>query len=138
MPFTAFPRSTPSAQGVDAAGVEAFLDQMAVTDDVELHSLMLLRNGHVVTEGWWAPYAPDRVHLLYSLSKSFASTAAGLAVQPMTQVLEVPVLRARMRHVLGVVGHPQMLLRVGHGRSAPVSRRRSAAQTITLVEPPQG
>ena len=80
MPFTAFPRSTPSAQGVDAAGVEAFLDQMAVTDDVELHSLMLLRNGHVVTEGWWAPYTPDRVHLLYSLSKSFASTAAGLAV----------------------------------------------------------
>jgi hypothetical protein len=52
------------------------------------------------------------------------ATTAGLAVQPMTQVLEVPVLRARMRHVLGVVGHPQMLLRVGHGRSAPVSRRR--------------
>jgi CubicO group peptidase (beta-lactamase class C family) len=34
----------------------------------------------VVTEGWWAPYAPDRVHLLYSLSKSFTSTAAGFAV----------------------------------------------------------
>ncbi len=63
------------------------------------------------------------------------ATAAGLAAQPMTQVLEVPVLRARMRHVLGVVGHPQMLLRVGHGRSAPVSRRRAAAQVITLVEP---
>lgn len=66
------------------------------------------------------------------------ATAAGLAVQPMTQVLEVPVLRARMRHVLGVVGHPQMLLRVGHGRSAPVSRRRPPARTITLVEPPAG
>ncbi len=79
MPFTAFPRSTPSAQGVDPAGVEAFLDQMATTADVELHSLMLLRHGHVVTEGWWAPYTPERVHLLYSLSKSFASTAAGLA-----------------------------------------------------------
>jgi CubicO group peptidase (beta-lactamase class C family) len=44
-----------------------------------MHSLMLLRHGHVVTEGWWAPYGPDRVHLLYSLSKSFTSTAAGLA-----------------------------------------------------------
>jgi nitroreductase len=64
------------------------------------------------------------------------ATVTGLAVQPMTQVLEVPVLRARMRHVLGVVGHPQMLLRVGHGRSAPVSPRRPAAQTITLVDPP--
>ena len=45
-----------------------------------MHRLMLLRNGHVVTEGWWAPYGPDRVHLLYSLSKSFTSTAAGFAV----------------------------------------------------------
>ena len=47
---------------------------------LELHSLMLLRHGHVVAEGWWAPYAPDGLHLLYSLSKSFTSTAVGLAV----------------------------------------------------------
>ena len=80
MPNPVFPRSTPSAQGVDPTGVEAFLDQMDAHPEVELHSLMLLRNGHVVTEGWWAPYTPERVHLLYSLSKSFASTAAGFAV----------------------------------------------------------
>ena len=80
MAYTVFPRSTPSSQGVDAAGVEAFLDAMEIHPEVELHSLMLLRNGHVVTEGWWAPYAPDRVHLLYSLSKSYTSTAAGFAV----------------------------------------------------------
>ena len=29
MPNPVFPRSTPSAQGVDPTGVEAFLDQMA-------------------------------------------------------------------------------------------------------------
>lgn len=81
MPYTVFPRSTPSSQGVDPVGVNAFLDAMEAHPDVELHSLMLLRNGHVVTEGWWAPYSPDRVHLLYSLSKSYASTAAGFAVE---------------------------------------------------------
>lgn len=80
MSFTVLPRSTPSSQGVDPAGLEAFLDAMEADPGVELHSLMLLRNGHVVTEGWWAPYRPDRVHLLYSLSKSFTSTAAGFAV----------------------------------------------------------
>jgi CubicO group peptidase (beta-lactamase class C family) len=79
MPFTVLPRSTPGAQGVDSTGVQTFLDQMEAHPDVEMHSLMLLRNGHVVTEGWWSPYTPERVHLLYSLSKSFASTAAGLA-----------------------------------------------------------
>jgi len=35
----------------------------------------------VVAEGWWAPYAPEGLHLLYSLSKSFTSTAVGLAVE---------------------------------------------------------
>ena len=79
MAYTVFPRSTPSSQGVDPVAVEVFLDAMEAHSEVELHSLMLLRNGHVVTEGWWAPYTPDRVHLLYSLSKSYASTAAGLA-----------------------------------------------------------
>ena len=41
---------------------------------------MVLRHGHVVAEGWWAPYTPERLHLLYSLSKSFTSAALGLAV----------------------------------------------------------
>jgi CubicO group peptidase (beta-lactamase class C family) len=34
----------------------------------------------VLAEGWWAPYTRDRPHLLYSLSKSFTSTALGFAV----------------------------------------------------------
>jgi CubicO group peptidase (beta-lactamase class C family) len=44
-----------------------------------MHSLMLVRHGHIVAEGWWHPYTADRVHLLYSLSKSFTSTAAAFA-----------------------------------------------------------
>ncbi|MGA3218685.1 MAG: serine hydrolase domain-containing protein, partial [Acidimicrobiales bacterium] len=72
------PRSSPAAQGVDAAGVLAFLDA-AESARLDLHSLMLVRHGHVVAEGWWAPYRADLVHLLYSLSKSFTSTAVGIA-----------------------------------------------------------
>ena len=41
---------------------------------------MLLRHGHVVAEGWWSPYSPERPHMLFSLSKSFTSTAVGFAV----------------------------------------------------------
>ena len=41
---------------------------------------MVVRHGHVVAEGWWAPYAAERPHLLYSLTKSFTSVAVGLAV----------------------------------------------------------
>ena len=45
-----------------------------------MHSLMIIRHGDVVAEGWWSPYAEERVHLLYSLSKSFPSTAAAFAI----------------------------------------------------------
>jgi CubicO group peptidase (beta-lactamase class C family) len=77
---TNLPRSTPSAQGIDALGILAFLDAVDAAPDVEMHSMMLLRHGAVVAEGWWSPYGPDRAHLLYSLSKSFTSTALGFAV----------------------------------------------------------
>src|SRR5262249_15164444 len=30
--------------------------------------------------GWWTPYAPELRHTMYSMSKSFTSTAVGLAV----------------------------------------------------------
>jgi hypothetical protein len=62
------PASTPAAEGVDAAGIHAFLDAVEAAADIEPHSLMILRHGHLVASGWWAPYTPDRRHLLFSLS----------------------------------------------------------------------
>ena len=73
------PRSCPEAQGVSSPGVLAFIE--AADKDIDsLHSVMIVRHGHVVAEGWWAPYAADTRHSLFSLSKSFTSTAVGLAV----------------------------------------------------------
>ncbi|MDX3759173.1 serine hydrolase domain-containing protein [Streptomyces mirabilis] len=86
------PASTPAAQGVDAAGIHAFLDAVEAAPDIEPHSLMILRHGHLVASGWWAPYTPDRRHLLYSLSKSFTSTAAGFAATEGLLRLDDPVI----------------------------------------------
>lgn len=85
------PRSRPHEQGVDPAGIVAFLDEVAASD-LELHSLMVLRHGHVVAEGWWSPYRPDGVQLLYSLSKTVTATAAGLAIAGGLFSLDDPVL----------------------------------------------
>jgi CubicO group peptidase (beta-lactamase class C family) len=57
-----------------------------------LHSLMVVRHGHVVAEGWWAPYRRDDPHVLFSLSKSFASTGIGLAIAEGKLSLDDPVL----------------------------------------------
>jgi CubicO group peptidase (beta-lactamase class C family) len=79
MVTTSLPRSSAVEQGLDPAGMLACLDALEARPDIEMHSIMLVRHGHVVAEGWWAPYSADRPHLLYSLSKSFTSTAAAFA-----------------------------------------------------------
>src|ERR1700760_4434991 len=76
---TSLPRSSPADQDVDPAAILAFLDAVESRPDIEMHSLMVIRHGHVVAEGWWAPYSAGRPQLLYSLSKSFTSTAAAFA-----------------------------------------------------------
>jgi CubicO group peptidase (beta-lactamase class C family) len=74
------PRSAPEAQGVSSKGVLSFIE--SVNRDIQyLHSFMLLRHGHVLAEGWWSPYRRELRHMLFSLSKSFTSTAIGFAVQ---------------------------------------------------------
>ena len=73
------PRSMPEQQGIDSAAVADFV--AALDSEIEaVHGLMVLRHGHVVAEGWWEPYRPEFIHTLFSLSKSFTSTAVGLAV----------------------------------------------------------
>lgn len=84
------PRSTPCAEGVDAQGILDFLDVLE-RQGIELHSLMLARHGRVVAEGWWAPYAAGRAHLVYSVSKSLTSTAVGFLVQEGALTLDDPV-----------------------------------------------
>ena len=76
---SSLPRSTPADQRVDPSAILRFLDALDDQPGIEMHSLMVVRNGHVVAEGWWAPYSAGRPQLLYSLSKSFTSTAAAFA-----------------------------------------------------------
>jgi CubicO group peptidase (beta-lactamase class C family) len=93
LPPHALPRSTPVEQQADPAAILAFLDAVEARPDIEMHSLMVVRNGHVIAAGWWAPYSPDRRQFLYSLSKSFTSTAAGFARAEGLLDLDDPVVK---------------------------------------------
>ncbi len=59
------PVSAPEAQGVDSTALAAWVK--ALDEQVKLmHGFVLLRHGHLVAEGYWAPYHRDR-HALYGL-----------------------------------------------------------------------
>jgi len=75
----ALPRSTPEAECIASSALLTFVEALDTQIDA-MHSVMLVRNGHVVAEGWWTPYDAETPHVLYSLSKSFTSTAVGLAI----------------------------------------------------------
>jgi CubicO group peptidase (beta-lactamase class C family) len=73
------PRSTPERQGISSSDILDFVDAADKQIDA-MNSFMLVRHGYVVAEGWWSPYDAATPHILYSLSKSFTSTAVGLAI----------------------------------------------------------
>ncbi len=86
------PRSTPEAQGISSSALLAFVEAADKQID-SFHSFMLVRHGHVVAEGWWTPYSAGSPHALYSLSKSFTSTAVGLAISEGKLSLDDEVLK---------------------------------------------
>src|SRR4030095_13493990 len=85
------PRSNPEAEGVSSQNILDFLDAVGKSKN-EFHSIMILRHGKVIAEGWWAPYRPDLKHTMYSVSKSFTSTAIGFAVSEKRLTVEDKVL----------------------------------------------
>ncbi len=86
------PRSTPERQGVSSAAILDFV-QTADSQIDMMNSFILVRHGYVVAEGWWSPYDANTPHILYSLSKSFTSTAVGLAISEGKMSLDDEVLK---------------------------------------------
>jgi CubicO group peptidase (beta-lactamase class C family) len=86
------PRSTPERQGISSADIVDFVDTADRQIDT-MNSFMLIRHGSVVAEGWWGPYDAATPHILYSLSKSFTSTAVGLAIGEGKMSLDDEVLK---------------------------------------------
>ncbi len=86
------PRSTPESQGVSSTELSGFI---AAADKFDsMNSFMLVRHGQVIAEGWWAPYNRESRHSLYSLSKSFTSTAVGIAIEEGKLRLDDEVLKS--------------------------------------------
>lgn len=86
-----FPHALPESQGVSSQGILSFIEA-ANASGISWHSFVLLRHGHIVAEGWWNPYAAEYTHSLYSLSKSFTSTAIGMLVKEGKLDIQRPVI----------------------------------------------
>ena len=70
---------TPESVGIKSAAIKAFLDEIN-EKKLGLQSFTVVRHDKVCAQGFFSPYAKDYPHVLYSMSKSFTSTAVGFAV----------------------------------------------------------
>ncbi len=92
---TLLKRSSPEAEGLPSSAVLDFIravEQHTYPLDA-VQGFILMRHGNVVAEGWWTPYGPQFPHSLFSLSKSFTSSAIGLAVAEGLLTVDDPVLK---------------------------------------------
>lgn len=110
---TVLPRTSPEAQGVDSSAILAFVEALERQIN-EIHSVMLLRHGSVIAEGWWSPYGREHRHVMFSLSKSFTSTAVGLAVAEGHFSIDDPVLSFFPDETPAEVGEHLAAMRVRH------------------------
>jgi CubicO group peptidase (beta-lactamase class C family) len=128
-------RGAPEAQGIPSAAIGAFVG--AVERQLhDMHSFMLLRHGQVVAEGWWAPYAPEHPHMLFSLSKSFASSAVGFAAAEGLLALDDKVLPFFPDAAPAKVGEHLAAMRVRHLLTMSTGHADDA--TAAMFEDPDG
>lgn len=72
--------STPEERGVDAEQLERML---SVIDErrLNVHSVLVIRDGYIIAERYYAPFDQDTRHQLFSVTKSFISALVGIAIE---------------------------------------------------------
>jgi CubicO group peptidase (beta-lactamase class C family) len=73
--------STPEEQGMDSELLVEAMDYLQEQKGFNIHSLLIIRNGYVVTDSYFYPFAQSRsLHDLASATKSFTSSLIGIAI----------------------------------------------------------
>lgn len=74
-----YKRKKPEEMGVSSTAIESAIDQIRNQHQLTLHSFLMLRGGMLLWEEYFRANEAEKLHSLYSVSKSFLSTAIGLA-----------------------------------------------------------
>ena len=71
--------ATPESQGLDSETLAKAFDFIR-GNDINIHSMMIIRNGYVILDAYFYPYTPGTVHDLASVTKSVTSALIGIAI----------------------------------------------------------
>ncbi|WNS43467.1 serine hydrolase [Paenibacillus sp. MMS20-IR301] len=114
-------REVPEKHGLSSQALSRFFTAVR-EQGLEVNSFMLLQQGQVTAEFIRKPYRPGTPQLLYSLSKSFTSIAAGIAWDEGLLKLDDPVIsffpdklpEAVSPHLARMTVHHLLSMNAGH------------------------
>jgi CubicO group peptidase (beta-lactamase class C family) len=78
-PTQGWKSALPEDKGMDSAQLVRMFEYI-IGHDIPLHSLLIVRNGYLVTEAYWHPYGPNDKHSVESITKSVIGTLIGIAI----------------------------------------------------------
>ena len=96
--------STPEAQGVPSKALERFVDKLK-EQKLPVHSILMARHGHMIMEAYYQPYDKEKLHRMFSETKSFTSLGIGLLVSDGVIRLEDKICQYFPEYLPGKV-HP--------------------------------
>lgn len=78
-PTEGWQNSTPEAQGMDSAQLANMLEDIA-SKETNIYSVLVIRNGYLVTEAYFPPYTRDTKMHIQSVTKSVIGMLVGRAI----------------------------------------------------------
>ena len=96
--------STPEAQGISSKALERFVDKLK-EQKIPVHSILMARHGHMIMEAYYQPYDKEKLHRMFSETKSFTSLGIGLLVSDGVIRLEDKICQYFPEYLPGKV-HP--------------------------------
>lgn len=91
-PTTEWKSATPESQGMDSAKINEMFENMTM-HGLDIHHVLIIRNGYKVAESNPYPYQPDTLHVINSITKDFTSALVGKAIdEGLIKNINQPVL----------------------------------------------
>ena len=98
----AFERVSPESQGIDSSYVAGFLNDLRDDPTLDMHGVLVLKNGKVITEATWGAYDQRVWHITHSECKSITGLAIGILIGEGKLSLDdklVDIFMARMNKI---------------------------------------
>lgn len=84
--------TTPMNADISEQAIERFLLELR-KNDINMHSVLMLRGNDIFYERYWAPFTADMPHRMYSVTKSFVSIAIGCLLDEGKIDLDDPIVK---------------------------------------------